>query len=157
MDKYCFFSRFLTFGLFAFSSACLAQEMIGTDIQPLVMPKIFEEAKKNMNWKKAIATGQQEQIVFMNVSTTTNPKNEIGWEVHPFDQAILIVEGRAKAILNDKESTVKAGDLIFIPMGTRHNVVNLDQKKNLKLISFYSNTDIPKDAAYEKKPDEAEE
>lgn len=126
-------------------------------IKPLVVSQFFEEAKKNSNWKTAFATGKQEQIVFMNISPMTNPNNEIGLEVHPFDQVILIVEGSGKAILNGKASKVKSGDMIFIPMETPHNVINLDEKRELKLISFYSETDIPNGAVYKKKSDEPKE
>lgn len=135
-----------------------AQEKKSMDdeIRPVVVQQFFEEARKNNNWKLAFVTGEQEQIVFMNVSPFTNPKNEIGKEVHEFDQVIVIVEGNGKAILNEKTSLVKEGDMIFIPKGTSHNVINLDQKKGLKLISFYSGTDMPKDTIYKKKADQLE-
>lgn len=134
-----------------------AMEQGSAKIQPLVSHQFFEEAKKNKNWKFAFATGQQEQIVFMNISPSTNPNNEIGMEVHEFDQVILIVEGKGNALLNGKASSVKEGDMIFIPMGTPHNVINLGGKKELKLISFYSQTDIPSGAAYKTKADQPED
>lgn len=130
------------------------KETINNEIQPKVVTRFLEKAKKNTNWKTAFVTGQHEQIVFMNVSPMTNPDNEIGMETHPFDQVILIVEGRGKAVLAGQTSNVKEGDMIFIPQGTHHNVINLDQAKGLKLISFYSETDIPRDAVYNKKADE---
>lgn len=125
-----------------------------SEFQPMIAQKFLEQAKKNTNWKTAFATGKEEQIVFMNVSPTTNPKNEIGMEVHTFDQVILIVEGKGNAILNGKTSPIAEGDLIFIPAGTSHNVVNLDEKKGLKLVSFYSDRDIPIGAAYKMKSDQ---
>lgn len=124
-------------------------------IEPIVAKKIFDDVKKNNNWKVAFATGKQEQVVFMCISPDTNPKNEIGVEAHPFDQVIMIVEGSGKAILSGKESAVHAGDLIFVPIGTEHNVINTG--KELKLISFYSGTDIPSGAIYKKKADQTEE
>jgi mannose-6-phosphate isomerase-like protein (cupin superfamily) len=124
------------------------------EFQPLVVENFLEKAKKNDNWKTAFVTGKQEQIVLMNVSPATTPNNEIGMEVHPFDQVILIVEGKAKVILNGKSSIVKNGDMVFIPQGTSHNVINLNTKKELKLISFYSQRDIPKDAVYKQKSDQ---
>lgn len=121
---------------------------------PLTVPQIFEEAKKNQNWKTALATGQEAQVVLMSISPLTNPKNEIGVETHPFDQVILIAQGNAKAVLKGKESFVKEGGLLFIPMGTEHNVINMDKEKELKIISFYSETDIPYGASYKKKSDQ---
>lgn len=126
-------------------------------IQPIVVQKILDEAKKNTNWKIPVATGEHEQIVFMNISPLTNPDNEIGEETHSFDQAILIVEGKGELVVNGKKTLVSSGDMIFIPEGTEHNVINLDSKMPLKLMSFYSDTDMPKDAVYKKKTDQPKE
>lgn len=93
----------------------------------------------------------------MNVSPNTSPNNEIGMETHKFDQVIFIVEGKAKAVLNDKPSMVKSGDMIFIPQEVSHNVINLNKNKPLKIISFYSDMDIPANAIYKKKSDEPKE
>lgn len=127
--------------------------MININAEPSVVPQLVDEAKKNNHWKIAFLTGKHEQIVFMNVSPQTNPDNEIGMEEHPFDQAILIVEGRGKAVLDKQTTNVKEGDMIFIPQGTPHNVINLREKKSLKLISFYSDNDMPAGAIYKKKAD----
>ncbi len=129
--------------------------VIAQEIEPMVAKKIVEQAKQNQNWKVAFATGKQEQIVFMSISPKTNPKNEIGVEVHEFDQLILIVEGTGKAILKGKETHVQAGDLIFIPLGVEHNVINTGTE--LKLISFYALTDIPAGSIYPTKSEQIED
>ena len=123
-------------------------------IEPMIVHDFFKEAKHNTNWKVAFTTGEQEQIVFMNISHLTNPNNEIGEEIHPFDQVILIVQGKGMAVLNQKTTQVGSGDLIFIPKGYKHNIINMGGKSELKLISFYSQTDIPKDAIYKTKADQ---
>ncbi len=120
---------------------------------PMVTTQIFEKAENNDNWKTAFATGKHAQVVFMNVSPETNPKNEIGMETHPFDQVIIVVTGKGKAVLNGKESLVAKGDMIFIPEGTPHNVINLVQDKPFKIISVYSSTDIPANSNFKKKSD----
>lgn len=130
-----------------------AKATVNHEIQPIVVTQFLEKAKKNNNWKIAFITGKHGQIVFMNVSSQTNSDNEIGMEDHSFDQFIFIVEGNGKAILGKQTSVVKEGDIIFIPQGTPHNIINLDQEKGLKLISFYSENDIPSGAVYEKKAD----
>lgn len=124
------------------------------DISPTVTHQVVELAKKNDNWKEAVLTGKHNQVVFMNVSPHTNPKNEIGMETHPFDQIIFIAEGSGKAELNGKISSVKAGDMIFIPEGTDHNVINTNRKKGLKIISVYSDTDIPANSVIKTKENE---
>lgn len=122
-------------------------------INAVISHKVFEMAKKNQNWKLALVTGKDAQIVFMNINPKTNPNNEIGLETHPFDQIIFVVEGKAKSVINGKKSTVTAGDMIFIPQGVPHNFINLIMKKPFKIISVYSATDIPKNAAYKRKSD----
>lgn len=143
--------------LFTVPMVATDKDIANNEFQPLVVTQFLEKAKKNTNWKTAFVTGKHEQIVFMNVSPQTNPNNEIGMEEHSFDQVILIVEGRGKAILDNQTSIVKEGDMIFIPQGTPHNVINLDRAKGLKLISFYSDTDIPKGAVYGTKADAPED
>lgn len=121
--------------------------------EPTIAHQIFEQSKQNDNWKTAFLTGKEAQVVFMSVSPKTNPKNEIGMETHEFDQVIFIAEGNAKTDLNGKISTVKTGDLIFIPQGTPHNLINLDKNKPLKIISIYSRTDIPAHSQFKKNSD----
>jgi len=120
---------------------------------PTVTAQIFKSAEENDNWKTAILTGKNAQIVLMSVSPKTNPTNEIGMEVHPFDQIILVANGSGKAILDGKTTMIKTGDLVFIPQGIQHNIVNLNQDIPLKIISFYSNRDIPAKSVYPTKAD----
>lgn len=124
---------------------------------PIIGQQIFSNAKNNVNWKAAFATGKEAQVVFMSVNPTTNPNNEIGMETHKFDQVIFVVEGQAKSILDGKESIVKTGDMIFIPQGTPHNFVNLNGNKPFKIISVYSGTDIPAGAVYKTKLDDSKD
>lgn len=123
---------------------------------PVVTYKFLEKAKLNKYWKIAFVTGKNAQIVFMNVSPKTNPKNEIGMETHPFDQIVLVVQGEAKAVLGGKQFTVKSGDLIFIPQGILHNFINLNANKPFKIASIYSDTDIPANSKYRNSKAEAQ-
>lgn len=136
-------------------SFCMIEEMFAADLQPHaeISTQIFNHVKQNNNWKLAFLTAKKAQIVFMSISPDTNPKNEIGMETHAFDQIIFIVEGKGKAILDGQTSLVKSGDLIFIPQGVKHNVINVNSNMPLKILSVYSSTDIPADAIYQKKSD----
>ena len=152
--KIAFISTLLVSGLispslFAGSKATA----INNKINSVISPKVFEMAKKNENWKLALVTGKDAQVVFMNITPKPNPNNEIGLETHQFDQVIFVVEGQAKSVINGKKSTVTAGDMIFIPQGIPHNFINLNVKKPFKIISVYSATDIPENAAYKEKSD----
>jgi mannose-6-phosphate isomerase-like protein (cupin superfamily) len=143
--------------IFLFSNFSYAMKEQNMNTPATVMPQLMEKAKANSNWKVAFATAKHGQIVFMNITPDTNPKNEIGMETHPFDQVIIIAEGNGKADLNGKISTVNPGHMIFIPQGTNHNVINLNQDKPLKIMSFYSSNDMPANTAYKTKADEPHE
>lgn len=119
----------------------------------VVTNQIFEKVKQNKNWKLAFLTAKDAQVVFMTISPDTNSNNEIGMETHKFDQIIFVVEGDGKAVLNGKSIMVKPGDMILIPQGVEHNVINLNAKNPLKILSVYSATDIPANTAYKKKSD----
>lgn len=125
--------------------------------QPMVAEKIFEKVNNNSNWKSAFATGEQAQVVFMSVSPATNPNNEIPMETHKFDQIIIVVDGNGTSELNSKISAIKSGDMIFIPLGTAHRIVNSNKDKELKILSVYSGNDIPAGAIYKKSTDEPAE
>ncbi len=147
--KSIFLSMILTTTSFAGSD----QTSFSNKMTATISPSVFDMAKKNENWKAALVTGRDAQVVFMNITPATNPDNEIGMETHAFDQVIFVVDGQAKSVLDGKESTVTAGDMIFIPQGVPHNFINLDAKKPFKIISVYSATDIPVSAVYKKKSD----
>lgn len=140
----CFFAAFCINGLSFASSAQNHAE---------VSSQIFDKVKQNNNWKLAFLTAKDAQIVFMNISPSTNPNNEIGMETHKFDQIIFVVEGNGKAILDGKTTMIKSGDMIFIPQGVEHNVTNSNAKNPLKILSVYTSTDIPANSAFKKKSD----
>lgn len=135
------------------SLASSEERIVDNKINAIIAPQIFETAKKNENWKLALVTGKDAQVVFMTITPKANPNNEIGMETHKFDQVIFVVEGQAKSVLNGKNSTVTAGDMIFIPQGVPHNFINLNMKKPFKIISVYSATDIPENTTYKQKSD----
>jgi quercetin dioxygenase-like cupin family protein len=149
-------SKFYIFFLIA-ALPLLSQANENTNMKitsPMVAKQIFDEVRNNHNWKSAFATGEQAQVVFMDVSPVTSPNNEIGMETHKFDQIIFVVEGDGNAILNGQTMPIKAGDMIFIPLGTAHNVINLNKSKSLKILSVYSGNDIAAGAVYKKNSDE---
>lgn len=48
---------------------------------------------------------------------------------------VYVLDGTAEMTLGDKKLTIKKGDFIFIPMGTRHSV-NVTSSQPLKIISI---------------------
>jgi len=48
---------------------------------------------------------------------------------HPWEHEIFILEGEGSAFDGEKANAFKAGDVIFIPPGERHQVKNNGRKK----------------------------
>lgn len=138
---------------FFLSLSVLVAPVFASEIEPMVVRHVFEKTNFNDNWKVPLATGEETQVVIMSVSPKTNPQNEVGTETHAFDQVIFIISGQAKVILDKKEHLVKKGDMIFVPLGTPHQIINLNQDKPLKLMSVYSQKDMP-DVIFKKQADE---
>ena len=96
--------------------------------------KIVEAARANDAFRRVIQTGDHEQVVVMTIP----PDGEIGEEVHPAtDQVILVVDGRAEADLDGERSTLAPNDLVFVHAGTRHNFRNRGEGA-LRLITVYA-------------------
>ncbi|KAI0484227.1 cupin domain-containing protein [Xylariaceae sp. FL0804] len=49
---------------------------------------------------------------------------DIGDEVHTVDQILTFTSGTAEATVGGRAQAVKAGDLVIVPAGTRHQFVN---------------------------------
>ncbi len=86
-------------------------------------------------FRQVLYTGQHAQLVLMCLQAN----EEIGEEVHEIvDQFLRIEEGRGKVILNGEEYPLKDGDVIIVPAGMKHNVINTQSGKPLKLYTVYS-------------------
>ncbi|MDC0535578.1 cupin domain-containing protein [Francisellaceae bacterium] len=118
-----------------------------------VKQNVMEYVNDSKNWKQDVLTGAHGQVVMMSITPETNPKNEVGFEVHEgFDQIIYVTEGEAIVITGDKNeetvNTISKGDMIVIPSDTRHNVINLNDHSALKILSFYSENDTKVNKSY---------
>lgn len=94
---------------------------------------IFNLTKENDNFRNVLATGNNSQVVLMNIL----PNQDIGKETHDVDQIIVFTEGTGLALINKIKTIVKPGDLFLIPSGTEHNFINTG-KTNLKLFTIYA-------------------
>ncbi|MDZ4248351.1 MAG: cupin domain-containing protein [Patescibacteria group bacterium] len=94
---------------------------------------ILDQAKQNDNFRTVLATGDNVQVVLMSIP----PNGEIGEEVHPDnDQILLLAEGGGTAVLDGKEKPFEPGDLVLVPAGTKHNFVA--GASGLKVVTTYS-------------------
>jgi mannose-6-phosphate isomerase-like protein (cupin superfamily) len=95
---------------------------------------IAARTASNPYFREVVSTGLHAQVVVMSIP----PAGEIGDEVHPdVDQVLVFVSGNGVAVLEGERSPLAAGQLLHIPAGTRHNVVN-DGNVDLKLYTIYA-------------------
>ena len=93
------------------------------------------ETSSNENFRKVIYTSKHLQLVLM----TLQAQEEIGMEVHlHIDQFFRIESGSGKCVINQNEYFLKSGDVIVIPAGAKHNIINESKTELLKLYTIYT-------------------
>ncbi len=116
---------------------------------------ILRTAWSNEAFRKEVLTGDHGQVVVMTIP----PGGEIGEEVHPHtDQVLVFVDGRGEADLEGETSEIGPNDLVFVRAGTRHNFRNTGEGP-LRLITIYAPPEHPPGTVHETKAeaDAAEE
>jgi mannose-6-phosphate isomerase-like protein (cupin superfamily) len=93
-------------------------------------------------------TGEHSQLVSMSLV----PGQEIGSEVHPVvDQLFVFVSGTGTAEVGDESEDVGPGDVVAVPAGTVHNIINTGSDP-LVLVTVYSPPNHPADRVQAEKP-----
>lgn len=100
---------------------------------------IKEQAKTNSNFRKVLHTGEHSQLVAMSLL----PDEDIGMETHQeTDQILFFVDGQGEVIVNNDHRQVEEHDVVFVPAGAEHNVINTGEKA-LKLFTVYAPASHP--------------
>ncbi|KKS13205.1 cupin [Candidatus Daviesbacteria bacterium RIFOXYD1_FULL_41_10] len=96
---------------------------------------IEKKTRENSYFRQVLYTGQHVQLVLMCLK----PNEEIGMEVHEItDQFLRIEKGEGKVIMNGEEQNIKDGDVIIVPAGTKHNIINTSSTDVLQLYTIYA-------------------
>lgn len=83
--------------------------------------EIATVAEQSADFRRVLWTGEHTQLVIMTIP----PGGEIGEEVHDEnDQILSFVSGVGKAVVSGRERKVKAGDVVAVPAGKKHNFLN---------------------------------
>ncbi|HEX7042085.1 MAG TPA: cupin domain-containing protein [Patescibacteria group bacterium] len=100
----------------------------------MIFENIKELTKENTNFRHVIYTGNHSQLVLMSLL----PKEDIGEETHEDnDQILFIVSGEGEAILNGKMTKIGKKSVVFVPSGTKHNIINTGDE-DMKLYTVYA-------------------
>src|SRR3989339_1535349 len=89
---------------------------------------------ENENFRQVLYTAKNSQLVVMSLK----PGEDVGEEVHQLDQFIRCEAGAGKAVLDDVEYDLNDGFAVVVPSGTKHNIINTSQDKELKIYPLYS-------------------
>jgi mannose-6-phosphate isomerase-like protein (cupin superfamily) len=94
---------------------------------------IEKDTLENKNFRKVLYTGKHLQLVLMSL----NVGEDIGAEIHPDnDQFFRFESGLGKCVIDGNDYKVKEGDVIVVPAGAKHNVINVGAKE-LKMYTLY--------------------
>lgn len=97
--------------------------------------KIEKATLNNDNFRQVLYTAKHSQLVLMSLK----PKEEIGIEIHADnDQFFRFEAGEGKCIIDGNEYLIADGDVIVVPAGAEHNVINISSTQDLKLYTLYS-------------------
>lgn len=95
---------------------------------------IEKDTLENNNFRKVLYTGKHLQLVLMSLKVG----EDIGEETHPNnDQFFRFESGFGKCVIDGNEYKVKDGDVIVVPAGAKHNIINADTKTELKMYTLY--------------------
>ncbi len=88
---------------------------------------------ENDNFRQVLYTAEHVQLVVMSLK----PNEEIGLEVHDVDQFFRFEKGSGKVTIDGNEHLVGDGDVVIVPAGAEHNVINTSDTEPLKLYTLY--------------------
>lgn len=96
---------------------------------------IEKETHINTDFRKVLYTSKHLQLVLMSLEVG----EEIGEEIHlENDQFFRFESGIGRCSINEMEYFVKDGDVLIVPAGAKHNVVNASSTEQLKLYTIYT-------------------
>lgn len=90
--------------------------------------------RENDAYRRVLTTGRRTQIVAMQIPVG----GSVGREKHDHvEQLLVVVRGSARAEFDGGAHAVGAGDLVLVPPGTSHDLVNTG-KEPLELYTIYA-------------------
>lgn len=96
---------------------------------------IEKDTLANDNFRKVLYTAKHLQLVLMSLQ----PGEEIGEETHrENDQFFRFEGGSGKCIIDGNEYDLADGDVVVIPAGAKHNIINTGETEALKMYTIYA-------------------
>jgi mannose-6-phosphate isomerase-like protein (cupin superfamily) len=100
---------------------------------------VLRFARENESFRQVLFTTERLQLVLISLK----PGEEIGEEIHEdTDQVLAFADGEGEAVIDGERSPVRAGTVVVVPGGTRHNFVNTGSVP-LKIVTVYTPPEHP--------------
>ena len=94
---------------------------------------IGQMSNENENFRTVVYTDAKLQLVLMKL----NPNEDIGEETHQHvEQVLAITSNSGMSVLDGVERPIKQGDIVIVPAGVKHNIVN-GPGEAMKIITTY--------------------
>jgi len=87
----------------------------------------------NENFRQVVYTAKFSQLVLMSLRVG----EEIGMEVHDVDQFFRFEQGTGQVVIDGNVSEIGNGDVVIVPAGAQHNIINTSTTEALKLYTLY--------------------
>ncbi len=101
-------------------------------------------AEQSSDFERVLWTGRHAQLVVL----TVQPGDGVGQAIHEHgDQVLGVVSGGAHVVTVDGTTRARPGDIVVVPRGTRHDVVNAEPEP-LVLWTVYAPPAHAVDGAY---------
>lgn len=109
---------------------------------------IEKDTLENTDYRRVIFTGEKIQLVLMSLKGG----EDIPKEIHNgIDQFIRIEKGKATATVDGETFELENDDVIIIPAGKEHQIINASDSEDLKLYSIYAEPEHPEGTIHKTK------
>jgi quercetin dioxygenase-like cupin family protein len=85
-----------------------------------------------------------------------DPGKHIGRHEHDTGETVLLLSGRGRAVVGDEERPITPGDLVHVPGGVVHDVIN-DGDETLELVGFFARPEVETIFEQVQMPDDTKE
>lgn len=80
----------------------------------------------------------------------------IGAHTHDAAETVVLIEGAARAMVDAEERSIFSGDVVHVPAGATHDVVNVGDA-TLRLLGFFGKPEVTTTFEQVQMPDESRE
>lgn len=96
---------------------------------------IDKASRENTSFRKVLYTSHYFQLVLMCLQAG----EDIGMETHTEnDQFFRFESGKGRCIVDGHEYEVSDGDVLIVPSGAKHNIINTSSTDLLQLYTIYA-------------------